>query len=98
MDKVPYTFSPDGRWLAATSGELRVWDMGKGEDIATLTDQAVNRAAFSADGKWLAANPSERFPGKTVKIWSTETWKEAASFTQENGLGYGKLEKRVCFP
>ena len=79
-------FSPDGKRLAATSGELRVWDVANGTEIITLTDAAVNGATFSADGKWLAANPSERFPGKTVKIWNAETWKEAASFTQENGF------------
>lgn len=79
-------FSPDGKRLAATSGELRVWDVASGTEITTLTDAAVNHAIFSADGKWLAANPSERFPGKSVKVWNTETWKEAASFTQENGF------------
>lgn len=79
-------FSPDGKRLAATSGELRVWDVANGAEITTLTDAAVNHAIFSADGKCLAANPSERFPGKSVKVWNTETWKEAASFTQENGF------------
>jgi len=80
------TFSPEGKMLAATSGELRVWDVSNGKEIVTLTDSAVNRAAFSADGKWLAANPSERFPGKTVKIWNTASWKEETSFTPENGF------------
>lgn len=79
-------FSPDGKRLAATSGELRVWDVANGKEITTLTDAAVNHAIFSADGRWLTANPSERFPGKSVKIWNTETWKEAASFAQENGF------------
>lgn len=79
-------FSPDGKRLAATSGELRVWEVASGTEIVTLTDAAVNHATFSTDGKWLAANPSEQFPGKTVKIWNTETWKEAASFAQENGF------------
>ena len=80
------TFSPNGKLLAATSGELRIWDVSNGTEITKLTDAAVNRAVFSADGKWLAANPSERFPGKTLRIWNTETWKEAATFTQENGF------------
>ena len=80
------TFSPDGKLLAATSSELRVWDVANGAEIITLTDAAVNHAIFSADGKWLAANPSERFPGNAIKVWDTETWKEAASFTQEYGF------------
>jgi WD40 repeat protein len=80
------SFSPDGKLLAATSGELRVWDVSKGAEIITLTDAPVNRAVFSADGKWLAANPGGQFPGKTLKIWNTQTWKEAGGFTQENGF------------
>ncbi len=79
-------FSPDGKLLAATSGELRVWETSTGNEIRVLTDAPVNRALFSADGKWLAANPGERFPGKTLKIWNTQSWKEAGSFTQENGF------------
>ena len=79
-------FSPDGKLLAATSGELRVWDVSNGKEIVTLTDAPVNRAVFSADGKWLAANPGGQFPGKTLKIWNTQTWKEAGSFAQENGF------------
>src|SRR5690349_9482940 len=31
------TFSPDGKLLAATSGELRVWDIAKGTEVVTLT-------------------------------------------------------------
>ena len=62
-----------------------MWDVN-GAEIITLTDAAVNHAVFSADGKWLAANPSDRFPGKSLKVWNTETWKEAAGFTQEDGF------------
>jgi WD40 repeat protein len=79
-------FSPDGKLLATTSGELRVWDLSSLGEIVTLTDAPVNRAIFSADGKWLAANPGGPFPGKTLKIWNTKTWKEAGSFSQENGF------------
>src|SRR5262249_46817201 len=75
-------FSPDGKWLAATSGELRIWDVATGANLITLTAAPMSRAVFSADGKWLAANPGERFPGKTLKIWNTETWKEAGSFSE----------------
>lgn len=81
-------FRPDGKLLAATSGELRIWDVASGAEIVTLTDAPVNRAVFSADGKWLAANPGGQFPGKTLKIWNTQTWQEAGSSTQENGFPY----------
>ncbi len=65
------TFSPDGKLLAAISGELRIWNVANGADVVTLTDAPVSRAAFSADGKWLAANPGGQFPGYAVKIWNT---------------------------
>lgn len=80
------SFSPDGKLLAATSGELRVWDVVNGTEIVTLADAGVNRAVFSGDGKWLASNPGGQYPGKTLKIWNTQTWKEAASLIQESGF------------
>src|SRR6266446_1701081 len=79
-------FSPDGKLLATTSGELRVWETSSGNEIRVLTDAPVNRVVFSADGRWLAANPGGQFPGKTVRIWNTKTWAEAGSFAQENGF------------
>jgi WD40 repeat protein len=79
-------FSPDGKLLAATSGELRVWDVSNGHEVVTLTDVPVNRAVFSADGKWLASNPGGQFAGYALKIWNTNTWKEAASIPQEKGF------------
>ena len=80
------TFSPHGRLLAATSGELRVWDVANGTEVATLTDAPVNRAVFSADGKWLAANPGGQFAGYAAKVWNTTTWKEVASVPKEKGF------------
>ena len=80
------TFSPDGKLLAATSGELRVWDVANGTEVATVTDAPVNRAVFSADGKWLAANAGGQFAGYAVKVWNTTTWKEVASVPKEKGF------------
>src|SRR5260370_24724116 len=85
----PYTTlfrSPDGKLLATTSGELRIWDVATMREIRTLTDAPVSRAVFSADGKWLASNPGGQFPGYALKIWNTNTWKEEASVTQEKGF------------
>ena len=45
----------------------------------------VNVVAFSPDGRWLAANPGGQFPGKTLKVWSTKSWRLAADFTSPNG-------------
>lgn len=80
------TFSPNGKLLAATSGELRVWNIANGTEVVTLTDAPVNRAMFSADGKWLAANPGGQFPGYAVKVWNTETWQEVADIPKEKGF------------
>ena len=80
------TFSPDGKLLAAASGELRIWDVSNMREIRTLTDAPVSRAVFSADGKWLASNPGGQFPGYALKIWNTNTWQEEASVPQEKGF------------
>jgi WD40 repeat protein len=79
-------FSPDGRLLATTSGELRIWDVATLKEIQRLTDAPVSRAVFSADGKWLASNPGGQFPGYALKIWNTNTWQVAASVPQERGF------------
>jgi WD40 repeat protein len=79
-------FSPDGKLLAAISGELRIWDVANGAEVATLTDAPVSRGAFSADGKWLAANPGGQFPGYAVKIWNARTWQEVAAIPKEKGF------------
>ncbi len=80
------TFSPDGKLLATTSGELRIWDVSTMKEIRTLTDAPVSRAIFSADGKWLASNPGGQFPGYALKIWNANTWQEEASVPQEKGF------------
>lgn len=80
------TFSPNGKLLAATSSELRVWDVARGAEVMTLIGAPVNRAAFSADGKWLAANPGGQFAGYAVKVWNTDTWQEVADIPKERGF------------
>ncbi len=80
------TFSPDGKLLATTSGELRIWDVATMRELRTLTDAPVSRAVFSGDGKWLASNPGGQFPGYALKIWNTDTWQEEASVPQEKGF------------
>lgn len=80
------TFSPNGKLLAATSSELRVWDVARGAEVMTLIGAPVNRAVFSADGKWLAANPGGQFAGYAVKVWNTETWQEVADVPKERGF------------
>ena len=59
-----FTFSPDGRWLAAASGgddpdprrEVRIWNLASPQTTHTLTGFGgpIRRIAFSPDGKRLA--------------------------------------------
>jgi WD40 repeat protein len=59
-------FSPDGKilamgagWAEQMVGQVRLWDVDKGQMIATLkTGRPVRSVAFSADGKHLATAES----------------------------------------
>jgi WD40 repeat protein len=68
------TFSPDGKWLAATGydGAVRVWDAATGGPQAVLpgTTAEASRVAFSPDGGLLAAGYND---GK-VRVWAAGTW------------------------
>jgi WD40 repeat protein/tRNA A-37 threonylcarbamoyl transferase component Bud32 len=51
-----FTFSPDGRRLAASSAEgLRLWDAVTGKEERTLAQEAADQLAFSPDGGRLLA-------------------------------------------
>jgi WD40 repeat protein len=50
------TFSPDGRWLAATTADerfIRVWEVATGKVVANLVGMG-KQLAFSPDGQLLA--------------------------------------------
>src|SRR5713101_1684610 len=84
-------FRPDGQEVAIPHGDSNAIDFvstATGVVMKSLPGggYGLGTAVFSADGKWLAANPGGPYPGKTLKIWNTKTWKEAGSFSQENGF------------
>jgi WD40 repeat protein len=81
FDWMNFTYSPDGRFLAAVldvggdpdSGELTVFDASSWKNLKTL-GQGVDRfwyalPAFSPDGRLLAASF-----GEEIRLWDTETW------------------------
>lgn len=78
-------FSPDGKLLAAGSGEpsrggeITFWDVAHGTLVRTLTNahsDVVLGLDFSRDGKHLASGGSDRF----VKVWEVESGKMVRSF------------------
>jgi WD40 repeat protein len=64
-------FSPDGRWLAATSRGGKIWEVTTGrEHLSFRLGKIVGHIAFSPDGQLIAV------PNATVKIYELATGKE----------------------
>ena len=72
-------FSPDGKTLAAGSGDktVRLWDVETGKLLRTLTGHGdvVRSVAFSPDGKTLASGSID----KTLRLWDVRTGNLAAT-------------------
>ncbi|MFI8500817.1 NACHT and WD repeat domain-containing protein [Streptomyces sp. NPDC085524] len=86
-------WSPDGRWLAASSGDggLRAWPVADaGADLAAepavhLTGRDwIRSVAWSPDGSRIACGTREG----AVAIWSTATWTPLASL-RHGDAGHG---------
>ncbi len=74
------TFSPDGKLLAATSGELRIWDVATLSEMRTLTDAPVSRAQEKGfPAFWLAFSEAESAPQKIGNVWSWQFVSEGLS-------------------
>ena len=70
------TFSPDGRYVAASSGGVKLWKVETGEELVTLRGHVgrINMMHFSPDGKTLASADSN--PPTTIRIWDVENQTE----------------------
>ena len=94
-DWVGFSYSPDGRFIAALletgsgseKGELNIFDATTFKWIKTLAKDAdalwYAYPAFSPDGQVLAASF-----GNDVILWDTQTWKELASLPASSPTGF----------
>jgi WD40 repeat protein len=82
---VQLAFSPDGRRLAAGSGEkfVKVWDSATGQELFTCKGHTgrVLGVAFSSDGKQLASASMD----STMKVWDAATGREVVSLQGHKG-------------
>ena len=69
-----------GSW---DDGIVRLWDIGTGQVIATLTGQThgTYSVAFSPDGAMLASGGND----KNVRLWEVETGREKGRLTGHKG-------------
>jgi WD40 repeat protein len=65
-------FSPDGKQIASSSLDIRLWDAETGARIGQPMeghDDAILSIAFSPDGKQIASGSLD----KTIRLWNVET-------------------------
>lgn len=73
-------FSPDGRLLAATSRDTRVWELATGRVLTDLPGGSTERAAFSSDGRRLAFAQPDR-----LVVWDVALRKPVAEWPVPDG-------------
>lgn len=76
-------FSGDGKLLATSSEELRLWDVETGKELRSWPGHidGTRALALTADGKLLVGTPSGR-KGRdlAVRVWDTSTGKQRHEF------------------
>ena len=104
VDTISFTFTPDGRVLAAGTVEkrLKVWDVtAKKEQELTQTTKDYSQIKFSRDGRLLAL--SENY---VVKIWDVTSGRELTQLKVPNSgafvsqadafMGFSEDGKRIA--
>ncbi len=93
-----FGFSPDGKWLAASTVEsnvVTIWDVERGEIVERLWGHrtVAMTPAFSPDGSLLAVPYSRKdvLDGNAadVTLWNTTTFEEVARLPTGNSVGGG---------
>jgi len=77
-------YSPDGRFIAAASGEAAwVSDPGRGEVVRKLDRHTgrVNSASFSPDSRLIVTASADN----TARVWNAETGESIATLLDHNG-------------
>jgi WD40 repeat protein/serine/threonine protein kinase len=64
-------FSPDGKLLAASTGNVQVWDLSSKQKVREFP--GASKFQFSPDGTLLAG-----IWGNTVRLWDVATWQPVA--------------------
>jgi WD40 repeat protein len=96
-------FSPDGKTLAASSGDgmVKIWEVATGKVRAIFKGPpsspglSYGSVAFSPDGKTLAAGSDAK--GVAAKIWDVATGKELATLEEQATIGEQADELGVVF-
>jgi WD40 repeat protein len=73
-------FSPDGKYLAAAGGVVKVWEVSSGKELGSASAPA-KVLTFSPDGKRLALTRRGKKPGADqVVLWDWAAGREEQSF------------------
>ncbi|MCI0457933.1 MAG: WD40 repeat domain-containing protein [Gemmataceae bacterium] len=84
MPVTTLAFMRDSRALAATCGtSLLVWDVASGKEIVhhKIDKLFFTDVAFTPNGRFLLVARND----STVRVWSTESWREHTAFAWELG-------------
>ncbi len=80
--------TPDGKQAVSASRDktLKLWDLARGEEVATLTghSHSVYAVAITPDGKQVVSASGD----KTLKLWDLATQKELATLTGHSDWVY----------
>ena len=85
-------FSPDGRVLAIVTSKpnIELWDVRKGEKLATCVTALVTALSFSPDGRLLAsAGEGRPYEAGSIDIWEVESHKRLGRFAAHESVILG---------